>query len=140
MLIPLPGLYQSGATTMEDLAATAKFADFVGVVSLATADGQVTKNELHSVDAELVSLIGCAQRVCAHLALIMKPASFVRQSRSLALLASRNVLRLLGGLWGISLANFNRHNGVTAKSCAQGAKRAASRKRTVLRTQRPPVP
>lgn len=71
MVIPLPGLYQTGATTMEDLADAAKeFAHFVGAVSGATADGVVTANELRDVDQELSQLIACAQRVRTHLASI----------------------------------------------------------------------
>lgn len=69
MVIPLPGLYETGDTTMEDLAAAAKeFAEFVAVAAKAPADGQVTANELTDVDRELSHLIGCAQRVRAGLA------------------------------------------------------------------------
>lgn len=69
MVIPLPGLYQTGDTTMEDLAAAAKeFAEFVSTAAQATADGVVTGNELAAVDTELSHLIGCSQRVRAGLA------------------------------------------------------------------------
>lgn len=71
MVIPLPGMYQTGETTMEDLAAAAKeFAEFVATSAQASADGQVTANELSDVDKELSHLIGCAQRVRAGLAAI----------------------------------------------------------------------
>lgn len=69
MVIPLPGLYQTGGTTMEDLAAAAReFAEFVAAAAQAPADGKVTRNELADVDRELAGLIGCAQRVRAGLA------------------------------------------------------------------------
>lgn len=69
MVIPLPGMYQTGETTMEDLAAAAKeFAEFVATSAQASADGRVTANELADVDKELSHLIGCAQRVRAGLA------------------------------------------------------------------------
>lgn len=71
MVIPLPGMYESGVTTMEDLAAAAKeFAEFVSTSAQASADGRVTANELADVDKELSHLIGCAQRVRAGLAAI----------------------------------------------------------------------
>lgn len=79
MVVPLPGLYESGGHTMEDLAAAAKeFAEFVAIAAQVQADGQVTANELADVDRELSCLIGCAQRVRAGLAAIHeagKPAS-----------------------------------------------------------------
>jgi len=69
MVIPLPDLYATGGTSMEDLAAAAReFAEFVSVAAQAPADGRVTANELADVDRELSELIGCAQRVRASLA------------------------------------------------------------------------
>lgn len=69
MVIPLPALYQTGGTSMEDLAAAAReFAEFVSVSAQAPADGRVTANELADVDRELSELIGCAQSVRASLA------------------------------------------------------------------------
>ena len=69
MVIPLPALYQTGGSSMEDLAAAAReFAEFVAVSAQAPADGRVTANELADVDRELSELIGCAQRVRATLA------------------------------------------------------------------------
>lgn len=71
MVIPLPGLYESGVSTMEDLASAAKeFAEFVATSAQASADGKVTSNELADVDKELSHLIGCAQRVRSGLAAI----------------------------------------------------------------------
>ena len=79
MVFPLPGLYQTDGTTMEDLADAAhEFAQFVSVAAKAPADGRVTANELADVDRELSELIGCAQRVRAGLAAIHeagKPAA-----------------------------------------------------------------
>ncbi|WCM88826.1 phage regulatory CII family protein [Acidovorax sp. NCPPB 3576] len=69
MVIPLPGLYETGGGTMKDLAAAAhEFAQFVSLAALAPADGVVTANELSAVTTELSHLIGCAQRVRAGLA------------------------------------------------------------------------
>lgn len=83
MVLPLPGLYQTGDHTMEDLAAAAReFAEFVSVAAQAQADGKVTANELVDVDRELAELIGCAQRVRASLAAMHeagKPAHERRQ-------------------------------------------------------------
>ena len=64
MVVELPGLYESGGSTMADLAGAAReFAEFVATAAGASADGRVTANELRDVDRELGELIGCAQRV-----------------------------------------------------------------------------
>ncbi len=69
LVIPLPGMYEKGSSTMEDLASSAKeFAEFVAASAGAAADGKVTLNELALVDQELSQLIGCAQRVRTTLA------------------------------------------------------------------------
>lgn len=69
MVLPLPGLYRTGGTTLQDLSAAAmEFAQFVAVAAKAPEDGKVTANELRDVDRELAELIGCAQRVRSNLA------------------------------------------------------------------------
>lgn len=71
MVVPLPGLYETGSASMDDLAAAAKeFAEFIAVAAQARADGKVSANELATVDTELAHLIGCAQRVRANLAMM----------------------------------------------------------------------
>lgn len=71
MVLPLPGMYQTGGATLQDLSAAAiEFAQFVSVAAKATEDGKVSVNELRDVDRELSELIGCAQRVRTTLAQI----------------------------------------------------------------------
>lgn len=75
MVIPLPEMYETGASTLTDLSLAAKeFADFVAVSAGAAADGKVTLNELAEVDQELAHLIACAQRVRSSLALMHEAA------------------------------------------------------------------
>lgn len=82
MVIPLPGMYETGGTTMDDLAAAAKeFAEFVSSAARAPADGVVTANELAEVTTELSHLIGCAQRVRAGLAAMHEAGKPATESR-----------------------------------------------------------
>lgn len=69
MVLPLPGMYDAGECTFQDLSQAAeKFAKFVASSASAPADGKVTGNEMADVDRGLADLIGCAQRVRATLA------------------------------------------------------------------------
>lgn len=72
MLLLLPqgeGAQRTGA--LEDVAAcAAEFADFVGAVATAAADGRVSANELDQVDKELAELIARVHNARQHLAQI----------------------------------------------------------------------
>ncbi|WP_225782647.1 phage regulatory CII family protein [Xenophilus sp. Marseille-Q4582] len=92
MVVPLPGMYETGGCTMQDLSSAAReFAEFVAAAASATADGKVSANELAQVDQELAHLIGCAQRVRATLA-AMHEAGKPTSERSVVELPVRDTM------------------------------------------------